>query len=100
MATQWNCPKCTFENAPSEPACTLCGYIKPNEDGWKCLNCTFVNISPNLVACQICQNPKPYPPFASDSSISSVPTESSIANSPLSTSSLLHNGSSHHLKHS
>ena len=54
----WNCRRCTLENVPAALACSVCGALKPPDDGWHCVKCTFHNISPSRF-CKLCRRPRP-----------------------------------------
>lgn len=49
---------CTLENVAVALACSICGALKPTDDGWHCVKCTFHNISPSHF-CKLCRRPRP-----------------------------------------
>lgn len=48
---KWTCV-CGMLNSNASVSCSICLEIRPGCDGWRCLNCTFINVSRD--SCEIC----------------------------------------------
>lgn len=60
-SSSWTC-KCGSSNSVDWPICNTCKSAHPENEGWVCNTCTFLNAK-ELNSCQECCRPKPFEVF-------------------------------------